>query len=334
MAAAWLADALQRIRAARVAVFGDFCLDAYWLIDPDESEVSVETGLPVRRVRAQRYSLGGASNVAGNLAALGVAQVRAVGLVGPDVFGRLLRDMLAARGVDTSGLLDGQEDWQTMVFGKPCVGDVEHNRIDFGGFNAVRPDTLEALARELGRAAEESTAVVLNQQVPAGVSPPAVVERLNRVIAEHPQRCFVVDSRDRAEIYRGAALKVNAHEAARICGEPRALGERVPEQTARRCAAEIRRRTGRPVFVTRGAQGILVADEQGLFQGPAVPITGPIDPVGAGDTAVAAIAAVLGSGGDPRTAARVANIAAAVTVRKLRTTGTATPEEILALRRG
>jgi phosphoglycolate phosphatase-like HAD superfamily hydrolase len=52
------------------------------------------------------------------------------------------------------------------------------------------------------------------------------------------------------------------------------------------------------------------------------------DPVGAGDTVVSAIAAVLASGQDPFVAARLSNIAASVTVRKLQQTGTATPAEI------
>ena len=48
---------------AKIAVFGDFCLDAYWDIDEESSELSLETGLPVRRVKTQRYSLGGAGCV-------------------------------------------------------------------------------------------------------------------------------------------------------------------------------------------------------------------------------------------------------------------------------
>jgi rfaE bifunctional protein kinase chain/domain len=327
----WLEAALRRVPSARVTVFGDFCLDAYWLIDPDEGELSVETGLPVRRVRVQRYSLGGASNVVANLVDFGVGEVRAVGLVGRDVFGGLLRQMLVELGVDAAGLLDCQEDWQTMVFGKPHIGDREQNRMDFGGFTQVRPETMDALAEALHRAAEASTVVVLNQQVPAGVSPPALIERLNATIASHPDCHFVVDSRHRAELYRGAILKVNAHEAARICGEPRPLEERVPEAAARSYAGELFRRTCRPVFVTRGENGILVADGDGLFQEPGIQILERTDPVGAGDTAVAALAAVIGSGGDARTAARLANIAASVTVRKLQTTGTATPQEIRAV---
>ena len=66
---------LTRFAGIRIGVIGDFCLDAYWEVDPRRSETSVETGLPTRPVRTQRYSLGGAGNVASNLKAMGVANV-------------------------------------------------------------------------------------------------------------------------------------------------------------------------------------------------------------------------------------------------------------------
>ena len=55
----WLPAALDRIPNARVAVLGDFCLDAYWETDNNRSELSVETGLPTRAVKTQRYRLAG-----------------------------------------------------------------------------------------------------------------------------------------------------------------------------------------------------------------------------------------------------------------------------------
>ena len=61
---------------------------------------------------------------------------------------------------------------------------------------------------------------------------------------------------------------------------------------------------------------------------PGVDVPAPVDPVGAGDTVTATLAAVLGSGGDCLVAARLANIAAAVTVAKVGVTGTASPTEI------
>ena len=327
----WLEQALAAARQARVAVLGDFAIDAYWLIDPDQGELSVETHLPVRKVRKQRYSLGGAGNVAANLAALGVMSVEAIGLIGDDLFGGLMLKMLEEMGICAAGLLRCQQDWQTPVFSKPNLGEGETNRIDFGAFNSLSPQAMEEVIGQLDRAARVCDAVILNQQIPVGLSTPEMIVRINEVIASRPRCRFIVDSRSRAELYRGAMLKLNAHEAARLAGQPRPLDERIPGDEARRFAAEIAERTGQPVFVTRGENGLIVADERGVEEIPGIQVLERTDPVGAGDTAVAAIAAVLGGGGDPRAAARLANIAASVTVRKLQTTGTASADEIRAI---
>ncbi len=71
----------------KIAVVGDFCLDAYWFIDESKSEISVETGQMTRPVRQQKYSPGGAGNVTNNLAAMGVGEIRAYGVIGADPFG-------------------------------------------------------------------------------------------------------------------------------------------------------------------------------------------------------------------------------------------------------
>jgi phosphoglycolate phosphatase-like HAD superfamily hydrolase len=67
-------EILSRLTPVRIGVVGDFCLDAYWETDDSRSERSVETGLPTRAVRTQRYALVGAGDslVAGIAAALAV----------------------------------------------------------------------------------------------------------------------------------------------------------------------------------------------------------------------------------------------------------------------
>jgi bifunctional ADP-heptose synthase (sugar kinase/adenylyltransferase) len=92
----WLQDRLRAISDASVTVFGDFCVDAYWIIDSGQEEKSMETLRVVRRVRRQRYSLGGAGNIVANLVDLGVRQVRVVGLIGNDLFGQHMLQMLAS----------------------------------------------------------------------------------------------------------------------------------------------------------------------------------------------------------------------------------------------
>ena len=68
-------EILQKMRNVKIAIYGDFALDAYWLLDPRGSEISLETGLKAQAVRRHYYKLGGASNVVANLAALEPAAI-------------------------------------------------------------------------------------------------------------------------------------------------------------------------------------------------------------------------------------------------------------------
>lgn len=317
---------LQQLRNTRVTVFGDFCLDAYWMIDEAGPELSVETGLPLRRVREQRYSLGGAGNVVANLVSLGVGVVRAVGMAGPDVFGPRMVDLLRRCGARMDGFLL-QESWQTMVYAKPCIGRSESNRIDFGAFNELSDRDLDALTVQLEAAARQSNVVILNQQVPCGVMTDPMIQRVNDLIAVLPDVAFVVDARNKAQEFAPAVLKLNSVEASRYLGQ--AHDQEMSLDCALQQVRELQQRTGKPAFVTRGIEGIVFAAGNEVGHIPGFHIPGEVDTVGAGDTVVSALAAALGAGQSARMAAELANLAAMVTVQKIRTTGTASPEEIL-----
>ncbi len=86
--------------------------------------------------------------------------------------------------------------------------------------------------------------------------------------------------------------------------------------------------SGRPTFVTLSEDGVLVCTDDAQRRVPIPPVRPPLDPVGAGDAFIAALAASLAVGATPWEAGAIANLAAAVTVEKLHETGTASPEEI------
>ncbi|MCC6396845.1 MAG: carbohydrate kinase, partial [Bacteroidetes bacterium] len=130
-----LTTLLAKIRTAKIGIIGDFCVDAYLLLDPSASEVSLETGLSTRAVRTQRYDLGGAGNVAKNLLAMGIGHLSVFGVIGSDPYGVEMERMLKERGVNTEGLLVQRESWDTHVYTKPVEHDHEQHRIDFGNFN-------------------------------------------------------------------------------------------------------------------------------------------------------------------------------------------------------
>src|SRR5471030_3436364 len=86
-----LVSLLEAASHCRVAVVGDAMLDVY--LTGDVERVSPEAPVPVVRVRDRRYALGGAANVAQNVAALG-AKCELVATVGNDESAALLKSLL------------------------------------------------------------------------------------------------------------------------------------------------------------------------------------------------------------------------------------------------
>jgi rfaE bifunctional protein kinase chain/domain len=321
---------LDEIRHARIGVIGDFCVDAYWTMDSSHSETSVETGLPTRTVRLQRYSPGGAGNVAINLLAMGVTHVSAFGMAGSDPFGREMLRMLDASGVDTRGILVPENGWDTPVYIKPIEGGHERGRIDLGNDNALHAEIAQDLLRTLSQSMASLDVVIINQQLLRGVHTEELRQGLSAIASRAPIP-FICDSRSFSDGYAGAMRKLNDREALRLCGERWKSAEPVSLAAAARAAETLFKRWKASVFLTRGACGMLVQDSRGTREVPGPRILGRIDTVGAGDSAVAGIAAGLAAGGDVLEAAMLGNFAAGVSVQKLLTTGTATPGEIMAI---
>jgi len=324
-------EILDRIRNVTVAVYGDFCLDAYWILDPKGSEVSVETGLQAHAVARHYYSLGGASNVVANLAALEPRAIQVIGAVGDDLYGRELRRQLDALGVDTTSLVIQRENYDTVTFAKPYLEDREQPRMDFGFCNRRTSVTDEALLAGIRHALETADALIVNQQVPGSIPNESFIDKANALFAEFDEKVVLLDSRHYGGKFKGIYRKTNDREAAMLNGVEVGLDEGLPLEDVRTYARRLFEQFHRPVFLTRGPRGILAVDRDGLHEVPGIQLLKKLDPVGAGDTVTSALALCLGAGVSCADAAEFANLAAAVTVQKLFQTGTDSGEEILAV---
>lgn len=322
---------LDAIPRAKIAVYGDFCLDAYWTLDPKGSEISIETGLPAQSVARQSYSLGGAGNIVANLAALRPAGIQVVGVIGDDLFGRELRRLLDLPGVDTAWLVVQQKNFNTVTYCKRYLDGEEQPRIDFGFTNRRSRKTEQKLLAGLREAFETADAIIFNQQVPGSLRHASFIRAVNRLLEAFPEKIVLLDSRHYGAKFTHVYRKTNEVEAARLNGERVARGEPCRLADLRRYARNLFAQSGRPVFITRGSRGMIVCDAGGLHEIPGIHLTGKLDPVGAGDTTVSALACCLAAGYSAVEAAMFANYAAAVTVQKPFQTGTASPQEILLL---
>ena len=322
---------LNDISRVRIAVVGDFCLDAYWFIDESMSEISLETNQKTRPVRQQRYSLGGAGNVTNNLAAMGVQDIRAFGVIGNDPFGNEMLSIMKQTGIKTNNMLIQAEQWSTHTYSKPYIEDVELNRVDFGNYNVLSRQTADTLIANLMREIPEVDVILINPQVPSGIHTSKFREQLLGVISKFPDKLFIVDSRQYNDFYNGTIRKMNDTEAARLCALDKAPDDVVLYSEVVACAEELYKRFRKPLFITRGKKGSLTIDEKGISEMPGLMIISRVDTVGAGDSYLAGAASAIGAGYDMKVAATIGTFVAGVTVQKLFQTGTATPEEIMAI---
>lgn len=322
-----LKSLLGQFGRGKIGVIGDFCLDAYWSLSQGERELSIETGRATHAVIEQRYALGGAANIVANLAALRVGVIKAFTVLGNDLFGAELMAQLRKLNVDCSGVVVQQDDWDTAVYAKPYLGDEELERIDFGRFNRITPAAECALIAQVQQAVDDLDVLILNRQLPYGICSGAVYDTLAAGVSSAPGCRFVLDFRELPERFDNMIVKTNTAEAARFCGEEREAIGTVDD--VERYAAQIYKQSRQPVIITRGRRGMAAFNGENFHHVPGVHILKQVDPVGAGDTTVAALAACLAAGASIVEAAHVANLAASVTVQKIRQTGTASPEEII-----
>jgi len=324
-----LSEILMKIRDVKIAIIGDFCLDAYWFVDESRSEISIETGQPTMPVKQQKYSLGGAGNVANNLAALEVHDIRAFGVIGDDPFGVEMVKIMNNGGISTDNLLIQKENWSTHVYIKPYVEESEKSRIDFGNYNILADETAEILIHNLGKAAGEVDLVIINQQVLSGIHTDHLRKILVEVIGLFPDRIFIADSRNYTDFYAGAYRKMNDTEASRQCNIKREPDEVISFSEVKNSAEQLFDRYCKPLLITRGSRGSIVADETGITEIPGLMIISRVDTVGAGDSYLAGAAVALAAGYPLVTAAELGTLVAGVTVQKLFQTGTASPDEII-----
>ena len=322
-------EILQKINTVRIAVYGDFCLDAYWIMDPRGSEISVETGLQAEAVKHHYYSPGGASNIVANLSALKPAGIKIIGVIGDDIFGRELTSQLVRLNVDTSSLIIQKENFSTGTFVKKYLEDEEEPRLDFGVFNERSEATDNELLENLRTGLQNYDALIFNQQVPGSIPNKEFIDEANKLFKEFNDRIVLLDSRHYNSKFGNVFLKTNDAEIARLNGIDVNPNDIIPIKDVKQYGKNIYEQSMKPVFITCGSRGIVTIDSEGIHEVSGIKLSTKLDSVGAGDTTISALALSLAAGAKPGDAAIFANFAAAVTVQKLFTTGTASGEEIL-----
>lgn len=311
---------VSRLAGQRVLVVGDVMVDRF--IVGTVTRISPEAPVPVVRYRSEHTRLGGAANVAHNLAALG-ARVTLVGMVGVDRAAAQLREQLVDAGLETNGLVEDRS--------RPTVEKVriiagrnqQVARIDYEDDADVSGDMEAALVQRIA-ALGAGAGVLLVSDYLKGTITRGVMGAL-LALKRHGAPLLVDPKIPHLDCYRGATLVTpNNHEA-------ETATHRVirTDDDARAAAIDFRARAAcDSVLITRGEHGMWLSSDavEGAVPAAAREVA---DVTGAGDTVVATLALAIAAGASLAEAAVLANHAAGVKVSKFGP-ATVSPDELLA----
>jgi D-beta-D-heptose 7-phosphate kinase/D-beta-D-heptose 1-phosphate adenosyltransferase len=315
-----LADIARRFPAARILVIGDVILDRYVVGSADR--LSPEAPIPVLRPSSNRNTLGGAANVALNVATLGGKAIL-IGVVGDDDAGAAMQRLL----VGTTGIeaaLVRSPGRPTTAKTRFMAGPYQLLRLDEETTEPIDPHTVADVLAQVEQALERANVVVLSDYA-KGVLCDGVLEAVLDLAAGRGRIVIADPKRPDFAAYRGATiLTPNEHEV------------RVATRIGAECDAEANRAGrvalaatgGEAVLVTRSANGLtLVRRDHPTLHFP-TRAREVADVSGAGDTLVAALAVALGAGAELPEAAMLANATAGISVGK-QGTATVSQQELL-----
>lgn len=341
---------LPRFRKVRVAVLGDLMLDRYlW---GNATRLSPEAAVPVVDFQSQSDCLGGAANVAANLAALG-AQVQLFGVIGgktsqkksvDDEPGAALRARLRQENIADAGVLADSARITTLktriIARHQQIVRIDHERRD-----PLTPESAERLFRALLAALKNLQALVISDY-DKGLITDDFAQRVLHACHQLKVPVFVKPKKSRLFAHHGARLIVcNKEEAAIYMGHP-VNDDKSVEEAGRVLLTHF---GSAAIVITRAEDGMSVFEE-GSSKHVHIPATGldvsyahigksrterkaggrqVLDRTGAGDTVLSTLALANAAGASLPDAAQLANAAAGVVVGKL---GTATvmPAELSA----
>jgi D-beta-D-heptose 7-phosphate kinase/D-beta-D-heptose 1-phosphate adenosyltransferase len=306
---------VERFGGRRVMVVGDVMIDHF--VYGRVSRISPEAPVPVVLFDHEEFRLGGAANVAHNLAAFGGAPIL-LGLVGEDEGAHRIVQDCVRLGVDASGLVSVGTRPTTRKMRLVTTRNQQIARIDYEQEDDLEGTAEQAVIDATVGALDRADAVVVSDYLKG-----AVTARLMREVVGAARRrgvAVLVDPKiPHLDYYRGATLVTPNHHEAELATGMRIRGD----DDARRAARTFRERAGcDAVLITRGEHGMWLLDGPPAAEGSGTELAldavarEVADVTGAGDTVIATMALAVATGAGLPAAARLANHAAGIAVSK------------------
>jgi rfaE bifunctional protein kinase chain/domain len=302
-------DLIARFAGVSILVVGDVMVDKF--IVGRVTRISPEAPVPVVQFQAEHARLGGAANVAHNIAAMG-GRAFLVGVVGNDAAAAGLRHQLAAAGLGANGLVVDHARPTTEKVRIVTERNQQVARVDYELDDEIDGRIEEQVVGRIGQLGP-GAAVLLVSDYLKGTITRQVVEALAALKKSDATVSLIIDPKiPHLAFYDGATVMTPNHHEAEAATHRRIR----TDEDARDAARDFRTRTAcGAVLITRGEHGMWLSgpDIEGAIPARAREVS---DVAGAGDTVVATLALALAAGATLAEAAGLANHAAGIVVGK------------------
>lgn len=314
-------DQIAQLASGRVLVIGDVMVDHY--VSGRVSRVSDEAPVPIIQVAEERWTAGGAANVAANIAALGGRAVL-VGVTGADPAASTLAGILGLLSASVETHLIAESGRPTTIKTRYMGGQHQIVRVDREQPAAISRATEDRLIAAIDMLASDCDAIMISDYAKGALTDRVLTAAI--AAGKKTGTPVIVDpKRNDWGAYSGANIITPNRKELQLATHIACATDAECEAAASTAIKIV----GANILLTRSEQGM------SLFRAGQPPVHLPakarevFDVSGAGDTVAAAVALGLASGLSEEAAMQIANIAAGIVVAK-RGTATATPAELLA----
>lgn len=313
----------EKTKDCRVLVVGDIMLDKYFY--GEVSRISPEAPVPITRVVKTKETLGGAANVAHNLALLGCRTI-AAGYIGRDYHGESLRSQFTERNISMDGLVETEAPTTTKI--RVIGGHQQMMRLDFEETKPVAGKNEEKLLMKVKKCLDDGAQAIILSDYGKGVCTAELCSEVISLGKEYGVPVIVDPKGTDWSRYRGADyITPNLKELNEVQKEP---AENEDEAVVRAARYALRRFHIGAMVATRSECGLSMVRSRSVVHIP-TKAQEVFDVSGAGDTVIATFVMALAGGLDPASGAYLANLAAGVVVGKLGTYAVSRDELLNAL---
>lgn len=297
-------QAFDSFKTKNVLIVGDVMVDAY--IRGNVSRVSPEAPVPIVNLENRENRLGGAANVALNIASLGATPIICA-VVGSDKEGDLLKELLQDANLDTSGVIH-DVDRQTTVKTRIISDQQQLLRVDQEDTHYLKDSVAESFVNNIKRiVGSRHIDAIIFEDYNKGVLCEKVIEGIIAIANENKILTTVDPKKDNFFAYKNVSLfKPNLkelREGLNVNCDPRNKEEfvEVVNQLQEKISCE-------RAMITLSEHGVFIKDQDEFFFIPAH-FRNITDVSGAGDTVISVATLALAAGLPTKMIAEVANLA-------------------------